>query len=184
MPNLKFTLKAWPVITLVTIGLCYLTQTVASWFGFDLKEQTTVEMMRYMGVKTWEILTQQGLRAALSQEVSFKFLINIPLVIVVLPFLEECVFRGLFFRLPAAKLDFGQRRLVLVTFAVASSVLFAAAHYLQAPWPDNAFLALFLFGLAQCGLYRKTGRLWCPALNHALFNLTNLVLLFVISQSA
>ena len=29
-------------------------------------------------------------------------------------------------------------------------------------------------------LYRKTARIWCPILNHCLFNLTNLVLLFVV----
>ena len=43
-----------------------------------------------------------------------------------------------------------------------------------------AFLALFFFGLAQCWLYAKTDRIWCPMLNHFLFNLTNLILLIVI----
>ena len=43
-----------------------------------------------------------------------------------------------------------------------------------------AFIALFFFGVAQCWLYRKTDRIWCPMLNHALFNLTNVVLLLTI----
>ena len=37
---------------------------------------------------------------------------------------------------------------------------------------------------AQCWLYKKTGRLWCPVLNHALFNLTNLILLFILPEPA
>ena len=64
-----------------------------------------------------------------------------------------------------------------------SSLLFSAAHYIAQPWPDAAFLALFFFGAAQCALYRKTGRIWCAMLNHALFNLTNLVLLFVLPEA-
>ena len=31
-------------------------------------------------------------------------------------------------------------------------------------------------------LYEKTGRLWCAMLNHGLFNLANLILLFLIPQ--
>jgi len=67
--------------------------------------------------------------------------------------------------------------------AVVSAALFSAAHYIAQPWPDAAFLALFFFGLAQTWLYAKTKRIWCAMLNHALFNLTNLVLLFVVPQS-
>ena len=63
-----------------------------------------------------------------------------------------------------------------------SSALFSAAHYIAQPFPDAAFLALFFFGLAQCWLYRKTDRIWCAMLNHFLFNLTNLVLLFVVPE--
>ncbi len=61
-----------------------------------------------------------------------------------------------------------------------SAAAFSAAHYIQMPWPNNAFIALFFFGLAQCWLYRKTDYLWCPALNHALFNTANLVLMFIV----
>ena len=41
---------------------------------------------------------------------------------------------------------------------------------------------LFFFGLAQCHLYRKTGSILAPALNHALFNLTNLAFLLCIPE--
>jgi len=150
MPKLKLTLKAWPVIALATIGLCFLTQTVAGWCGIELPEQTNVELVRRMA--GW----------------NGRFAFLVFQVIALLPAIEECVFR-----LPT-------RWLKQKWAAIVFSVLFAAAHYLAQPWPDNAFLALFFFGLAQCWLYRKTGSLWCAILNHGLFNLTNLVLLFVI----
>ena len=38
MSSLKLTLKAWPVIAAATIGLCFLTQLVAGWFGVELKD--------------------------------------------------------------------------------------------------------------------------------------------------
>ena len=52
MSSLKLTLKAWPVIAAATIGLCFLTQLVAGWFGVELKEQTVIEQMRQMGIYT------------------------------------------------------------------------------------------------------------------------------------
>ena len=45
---------------------------------------------------------------------------------------------------------------------------------------NSAFIALFAFGIAQCWLYRKTNAIWSPMLNHALFNLTNLLLMFIV----
>ena len=194
MSSLKTTLKSWPIIAIATISLCFLTQTVAGWFGVDLKEQTVIEQMRQMGVYTWRVLTQEGLVAALKQEASCKFLINIPLVLVIAPVFEELLFRGLLWRLPVRTLDRrretedgtgretedGRRSWFPTTGAVVSSALFSAAHYLQFPFPDDAFLALFFFGLAQCWLYSKTDHIWCAMLNHGLFNFTNLILLFLI----
>lgn len=152
MKNLKFTLKAWPVIALATIGLCYMTQLVAGWAGYTLNEQANVDLIRKMA----------GLNKT--------FLTNVLLVCVIMPILEELVFR-----LPL-------KWLTSWGWAVVSSILFSAAHYLAQPWPDNAFLALFAFGLAQTWLLKKTGTIWSPILNHALFNATNLVLLFLIPQ--
>ena len=169
MSSLKLTLKAWPVIAAATIGLCSLTQLVAGWFGVELKEQTVIEQMRQMGIYTWRVLTQEGFGTALKHEASYKFLLNIPLVLVVAPIFEELLFRGLLFRLPALKLS--DKRIPLAIF------------YLQFPFPDDAFLALFFFGLAQCWLYTETDRLWCAMLNHGLFNLTNLILLFLLPEA-
>ena len=197
MNNLNFTLKAWPVIAIATIGLCFLTQLVAGWFGVDLKEQTVIEQMRQMGAYTWRVLTQEGFGAALKHEASCKFLVNIPLVLVVAPVFEEVVFRGLLWRLPTRTLDKrretedgighetedGRRTWAPAVGAAISSALFSSAHYLQFPFPDDAFLALFFFGLAQCWLYTKTNRIWCAMLNHSLFNFTNLILLFLLPEA-
>ena len=110
-------------------------------------------------------------------------------VLLLLPILEEAVFRWLLFMLPARLAGKGGQLLAAprpdalgCTLAVAASALFSAAHYISQPFPDSAFIALFFFGLAQCWLYAKTDRIWCPMLNHALFNLTNIALLLVLPQ--
>ena len=175
--GLRLTLKAWPVIAAATIGLCYLTQTVAKWFGIELPDQANIELVkRYAGWnRTFILLCAQ--------------------VIILMPAIEELIFRYLLFKLPAKKLAKFHRLTdspdsliakpsITKFVAVFSSILFSAAHYLAQPFPDSAFLALFFFGLAQCWLYAKTDRIWCAMLNHGLFNLTNLILLFVLPESA
>jgi len=164
--RIAYTLKRWPIIAALTIGLCFLTQTVAKWFGIDLPDQQNVEVVRRMLVHAFDSARYFWASAFLVAQ-----------VLVIMPALEEFIFRWLIFKLPCR---FGSRFALI--FAIVSSALFAAAHYLAQPWPDAAFLALFFFGLAQCWLYRKTERLWCSMLNHAMFNLTNLILLFLIPQ--
>ena len=184
MSSLKLTLRAWPLIALLTIGLCYLTQTVAKWFGIELPDQANIELVkRYAG---W----------------NKPFILLCAQVIILMPAIEELIFRYCLFRLPikvgralrarrnqnkaetAPLGDCGEAGvLALPLTAAGSSILFSAAHYLAQPWPDAAFIALFFFGLAQCWLYRKTDRLWCAILNHGLFNLTNLVLLFILPEA-
>ena len=177
LKSLNQTMKSWPIIAIATISLCYLTQTVAKWFGIELPDQANIEMVKkYIGFNR-------------------VFLILCAQVLVLMPAAEELVFRGLLFKLPqklfAARRetedlretqDTGLKTGVIV-LATVSSALFSAAHYIVQPWPDAAFLALFFFGLAQCWLYRRTDRIWCAMLNHALFNLTNLVLLFVLPEA-
>ena len=162
LTSLTQTLKSWPVIAIATIGLCYLTQLVAKGFGIELPDQANIEIVkRYAG---WNL--------------NFAFLCL--QVIVRLPALEDLIFRWLLFKLPTKLITY---HLSLITTAAISSLLFSAAHYLAQPFPDSAFLALFFFGLAQCWLYKKTDRLWCAMLNHGLFNLTNLVLLFILPEA-
>jgi len=163
------TLKAWPVIALVTIGLCFLTQQGAKLFGIDLPDQQNVEVVRRCLAQAFDSRKAFLIAASLVGQ-----------VLILMPAIEECVFRYLLFRLPEKFFTF---RFSLFLTAAISSMLFSAAHYLVQPFPDAAFLALFFFGLAQCWLYKKTQRLWCAMLNHTLFNLTNLILLFIIPQN-
>ena len=152
-------MKEWPVIAAITIGLCFLTQRVALLLGFELPDQQNVEVVR------------QWLMHAFDSVNNFKTCaLLLAQVLVLLPALEETIFR-----LPT-------RWLRGKPWWALSSVLFSAAHYIMQPFPDAAFIALFFFGLAQCWLYKKTGRLWCPILNHCLFNLTNVVLVLIIPK--
>ena len=189
MSSLKFTLKSWPVIAAATIGLCYLTQTVAGWFGIELPDQQNIDVVRQCGLHALDSLKSFG---------TFVFLCA--QVLMLLPAVEELIFRGSMFKLPLrtmGKWTTDDRRqptdgtdrgaehgTASAVAAILSSALFSAAHYLFQPFPDSAFIALFFFGLAQCWLYKKTARLWCAMLNHGLFNLTNLVLLFILPEAA
>ena len=171
-----FTLKAWPVVALATIVLCYLTQVVAGWTGVALPDQANVEFVK------------RSLTNAFASSDHFIYAACLVAnVLVLAPVVEELVFRGLLFKLPGKIGAQVFRKTIgrgLVAFAVFSSAFFSAAHYIRQPWPDAAFLALFFFGLAQCWIYRKTERIWCVMLNHFLFNLTNLVLMFVLPEAA
>ncbi len=161
------TLKAWPVITLITVALCFLTQEGAKFFGIDLPDQMNLDIVRRAA--GWNI----------------TFAVLVVQIIVLIPALEELVFRLLLFRLPCRRRNaskWASVRFVAVA-AVVTSVLFSAAHYIFQPFPDTAFIALFFFGLAQCWLYRRTMSLLCATLNHALFNLTNLILIFILPEN-
>ena len=176
MKNLKLTLKAWPVIAFATIGLCFLTQWGAkALFGIDLPEQASLK----------PVLAQ--LRSAFEDAAHFKrAAANLGMILIFAPVVEELLFRLLLWRLPsrglallAKKFRHDAPRAIPVTVAVFAAAVFSAAHYLQMPWPNNAFLALFVFGLAQCWLYWKTDSVVYPMLNHFCFNALNLALLFV-----
>ena len=228
--NLRLTLKSWPVIALATIGLCYLTQTVAKWFGIELPDQANIEIVKRYAGWNWNfalLCFQILMLMPAFEEFYFRYFLYkrprvdltgrsilhalIPTVVILL--LAACVPLGLFGPKPhdyvlsefpsgpwacywlcvsaLAFVEYSIRvflgRLIAKTstwsIAVFSAILFSAAHYLAQPFPDSAFLALFFFGFAQCWLYRKTGHLWCAILNHGLFNLTNLVLLFILPEA-
>jgi membrane protease YdiL (CAAX protease family) len=81
------------------------------------------------------------------------------LAIVVGPFFEEILFRGMIFAAFARRLGAG-------TSAFCSSVLFGALH------PDPyAALHAFLFGFVACWLYWRLGSLWPAVFFHAAGNL-------------
>ena len=163
--RLKTTLKAWPVIAAAIIAVCLATGIVAGWAGINLQEQQHVDIARQILAHAFASWRHFGAAAFFVVE-----------VVAVMPCLEEIVFRWLLFRLPAKRPG-----KFSAAIAILSSSLFSAVHYIVQPFPDNAFIALFFFGRAQCWLYRRTERLWCPMLNHALFNLTNLALLPLVS---
>ena len=166
----KFTLKAWPVIAIATIALCFLTEACAGWLGIELPEQKNVELVRLIFKDALQSWRHFGVCA-----------FNLALIVAILPFVEEGIFRWGFFKMVLlGKLGLERPTSLILAAALESSVLFSAAHYISQPWPDNAFIALFFFGLAQCWLYRRTESLWCTVLNHALFNLTNLILLLIL----
>ncbi len=173
MSKLKTTLLAWPAVTVAAILLCLATEKVAmTLFGVELKPQTSVDQIKPLLTGLFEQLSNCNR----PDKAFFKCLGSISYIIawicLIMPALEEFIFRYLLWRLPRAKAP--------AVMAVISSVLFTAAHYIQMPWPDNAFMALFFFALAQCYLYAKTGALWCPVLLHALFNMANMILMFFI----
>ena len=177
LKSLKTTLKAFPVITVVAVSLCFITTELFDLLlGIKLPEQSIVAAMRYIIVHAFDSMENfLNCASALAQ------------VLVLVPVVEEILFRWILFMLPlrlvgkrsAASAPSASAR-IAVCIAVFSSAAFSAAHYIQMPWPNNAFIALFFFGMAQCWLYRKTDSLWCPALNHALFNTANLVLMFIV----
>ena len=146
--------------TLATFGICLATLIVARLFDVALPEQSNLMLVR------------ESLLSAFRDWSHFIVALKIAaMVLVVAPVFEELVFRGLLYRLPS-------RWLPHWLPMILSSVLFSAAHYLAQPFPDNAFVALAFFGMAQCWLYRRSGRIWCAMLNHLLFNLTTLLLVF------
>ncbi|MGN0865360.1 MAG: lysostaphin resistance A-like protein [Akkermansia sp.] len=79
------------------------------------------------------------------------------------PLVEECCFRGFLYRVL-------RRRAGIWPSALASGFLFGAIHL-----SPVQVLPLSIFGVVQCLLLEKTGRLWLPMLVHALFNLSTVI---------
>jgi membrane protease YdiL (CAAX protease family) len=90
------------------------------------------------------------------------------LTIVLGPFVEECVFRGI--ALPLLARTFGVGPGVLL-----SSALFAAIH-LHLP----SFVPLLVMSTAFALGYLYSGSLWVPFTMHAVFNTVNMVLLSIL----
>ena len=172
LSNLKFTLKAALVVIAVGLGLCWLTGAAAELFGWPLPQQTQVDLVRrYLVTVGRRIGDTPWWRWVVLGD--FWTLVRlVGMILVVAPVLEEAVFRGLLWRW------LRPGRPVLA--AAVSSVLFAGAHYLENPWPDNAFVALFFIGMAHCRIYARTGCIFWPMLSHLLFNAANLALIFVV----
>ena len=156
--------KAWPLVFGAIVAICWLTTFVSEWLGHPLPQQQSLDAIRNM----------HGMRLAQC----------IAIVVFVAPLVEEAIFRfGLFaFPLWIARRFAGERvpRAVPIIVMAVSSVLFTMAHYRSGVPLNNAFVALFFFGIAQCVLCRRSGGILSTFVNHALFNATNLVFLFAL----
>jgi membrane protease YdiL (CAAX protease family) len=88
--------------------------------------------------------------------------------IVVAPFFEECLFRGIF--LPIAVRKFGLGAGIFIV-----SLLFASIHFHLA-----SFIPLLIIASGFSIAYLYTKSLWVPIIMHGLFNGINLAMLLVI----
>ena len=174
--NLKTTLKFSLATVIGASVLCVATEMVAKWcFGIELPVQSQVDFVKsYVG---WNRV----------------FAAIVAQAVLLMPTFEEIICRWLLWKLPLSLAHkwSGGGRIARVVLAAAGSALFAFAHYIDSAllatkrefaltgW-NGAFVALFFFGMVQCLLYRKTDRLWCPALNHMLFNLVNIIGLLIL----
>ena len=144
----KMVFATFVVLVAGCMALCWATEAAAGLFGWKLADQESVEAVRRMAGWNW------------------PFVYFIAYVAIAAPVVEETLFRCGFFTWPQPARP--------ARAAIVSSLAFSAVHYLFAGKPDNAFVALFFFGLVQCRLYAKTGRLWHAMLTHSMFNIVNL----------
>jgi membrane protease YdiL (CAAX protease family) len=89
----------------------------------------------------------------------FRSYIYLSLAVIVLPFLEEVLFRGFLFRLLIKKYD-------MFTAVVTSSFLFSAVHGFDKGW----FMNYFLFALVTCYVYNKSQSIWASIIMHSANN--------------
>ncbi len=89
----------------------------------------------------------------------------IALAVLIAPFYEELIFRGVLF-------PFLLQRMGLLLAASTTSLLFAAIHlHLQSA------AAIFMLSIALCLAYWRTGSLWASIGLHALFNSVSIIVL-------
>jgi membrane protease YdiL (CAAX protease family) len=81
------------------------------------------------------------------------------LVIIIIPFLEEILFRGFMFRLLA-------RRTSNSAAMIISSLVFTAGHGFHSGW----FFDHFIFGVICCYIYSKSKTLWSSIITHSVNN--------------
>ena len=118
--TLKTTLKAFPIITLISAALCFLTQGIAKLFGIELPDQANLEIVRRAA--GWNL----------------NFALLVLQIVVILPIVEELIFR-----LPL-KIAFRKKWRMpgTIIFAAALSSLFsrlalpsASTHAITQPTP-------------------------------------------------
>ena len=158
---MKLALKWFLPITLVAMGLAWLSEQVALLLGFDPPPQDLVKLFTNPDI-AWSIKAKYAVFA-----------------IVIAPVLEEFVFRmGLFnlCRWVGRKMKkwSAEEKFPLVA-ALVSGAVFAAVHLHAA-----TFAPLWFLGVAFAWLYWKAGTIRSSMLCHFLFNLINLTLCLII----
>lgn len=112
-----------------------------------------------------------------AQEVGFENLVGIEMIltflllVIITPFAEELLFRGLIFTGFRNKLPFWAA-------AVTVSALFAVAH-----WQANVALDVFVMSLISCYIREKSGSLWPSIFLHVFKNGLAFILLFVVKTA-
>ena len=165
---MKLALKWFLPITLIAMGLAWVSEQVALLLGFDPPPQDLVKLFTDPNV-AWSIKAKYAAFAVIAA-----------------PIIEELVFRmGLFnlCRWTGRKLRGTKRILQSNTFplvsALVSGAVFAAVHVHAA-----TFAPLWFLGVAFAWLYWKSGTIRSSMLCHFLFNLINLSLcLFIGSET-
>ena len=170
---MKLALKWFVPITLVAMGLAWVSEQVALLLGFDPPPQDLVKLFTNPNI-AWQVKA--------------KFA---ALAVLVAPVLEELIFRmGLFnlcrwiwnrvARMRTASAEqphnvFGAREWLS---ALISGAVFAAVHLHAA-----TFLPLWFLGVAFAWLYWKSGTIRSSMLCHFLFNLINLALCLIVGTN-
>jgi membrane protease YdiL (CAAX protease family) len=125
----------------------------------------SASMMRYFFV---EPVQQQAVQAVQEATGAVELGAMAVMAVVVAPFAEEVLFRGLLY--PLLRPRWGSGLACLVT-----SLMFGAIHF-----NAMSFLPLTLFAVVLVALYEGTGTLLAPVTAHALFNFANFALLLLV----
>jgi membrane protease YdiL (CAAX protease family) len=136
-------LAVWPLVLAVIVGTMQIGQWISQW-----SSGRNFEMPRH------EALEQMTEYSNVTLSVLLAFL-----AVVVAPFVEEMIFRGLFQTMLRSYLDRPWLAIIL------TSALFAAVHANGTHWP-----ALFVLSVGLGYAYEKSGSLFRSIFMHAMFN--------------
>lgn len=160
--NLGLGAAAWflsfPLVTVVSEFIDYLLKTQ---LGLTSYEQTAVKFVK----------------AAMGSPLSIVFALLS--VLVLAPFIEEFLFRGVLMTYIKKKIGAGGAIL-------SSALFFALFHYSPSQGLGNISLviSLFILGVYLGFLYHKQGSLWAPIGLHMAFNLISAIRILILPESA
>lgn len=148
------------------------TRTTGAMIGLGLATGVVVAIVSYLvniivvvlvGVE--DPVQQQLLQDALAG--GLPLLLVALLAVVVAPFVEEVIFRGVLFRALADRIN-------LPVGLVLSAAIFAVIHIEVVASQPFALVGLFIVGFLLAWAYHLTGNLTVPILGHAVFNAISL----------